>query len=988
MPAPSDTLNAIALARRRDPLAPATVIAPSHVAAIQLRRRLAEIGPFAGVRFETLPRIAELLGAADLARAGRSPLARPIGDYLAAQLAREARSDLGDVRELPGFARVLRQSFARLRRGGFARSETLRASLGSDLLAEVVRLYSEFRRRSESFYDDEDLFEAAAAVVSQRQAFAVEELGSIYVLQPGALSAGADTLLRALRRAAGASRFHTLDDPVTKPQTDFVLAPDPATEAREVVREVLRALESGAGLHEVAVFHGADQSYRALLAQAFAGASIPVSPMPGTPLSETAAGRGVLSLAELPLKQYSRTAIFDCLGLAPLRPFLPSRNGTTVGSQPSAWLKLAREAGITRGIERWYSGVGTLIADRQADLERDDLSDGRRAFSRDELRQAEALDGVIRALVARLEPLRERHAAAAFIEAFRAIVNDYLQPDAPAMGAVLTQIDQLGTIDAVGGTFSLESFVAALRANLDAAYHREGQLGNGVLIGDYRIAAGLSFRHAVLCGAYEGVFPAGAPQEALVEDRFWTELQQAGHPFLEDAALRIRRARESAARAVSAATGRLVWTAPLQAASAGRDHYPSQLMLEAARALDPSVASATQLRRAPASAWLRKPPSPLAAMVQGAALDLTEARLRSAVIARRDTLPIAPDHSLQPALRLLRARHGPGFSEYDGNLGALAGDDLVPRAGVSPTSLEHYAACGMRYFLNSVLRLRPPDEPEDRDTIDPRDRGTLVHDVLDRFFRARLEQDRPAVGEPWHDADRDDLLALLDEGLDDARRRGRTGLDVFADHERRRLRADLLTFLEEDSEFRIENGSRPFALEYRIPETEFAGITMRGYADRIDKTPDGRRAWVIDYKTGRSDYYKDIGSEGDPVMGGTKLQLPVYLTAVEDAEEAQALYWFITSAGGFERKAFANTPANLQRYRDTLGAILAGVRAGSFPAVPGEEDPRPGRSFQNCAYCDFTRLCSVRRDDELQTKSPDAALIPWRAVGRTARGEP
>ena len=78
-----DALRQIARDRKKDPLAPVTVLMPSHVAAIQARRRLAELGDFAGVRFETLPRLAELIGAAELARGGRVPLARPIGDYAA-----------------------------------------------------------------------------------------------------------------------------------------------------------------------------------------------------------------------------------------------------------------------------------------------------------------------------------------------------------------------------------------------------------------------------------------------------------------------------------------------------------------------------------------------------------------------------------------------------------------------------------------------------------------------------------------------------------------------------------------------------------------------------------------------------------------------------------------------------------------------------------------------------------------------------------------
>jgi hypothetical protein len=374
-------------------------------------------------------------------------------------------------------------------------------------------------------------------------------------------------------------------------------------------------------------------------------------------------------------------------------------------------------------------------------------------------------------------------------------------------------------------------------------------------------------------------------------------------------------------------------------------------------------------------------------MVQGRALDVTEARLRAAIIARRDDQPLVPGHALEPALSLLAARRGAAFSEYDGNLSALAGAELVPRGGVSPTSLERYAACGMSYFLYAILRLRPPEEPEDRDTITPLDRGNLVHGVLDSFFRARQAEGRPGVGEDWGQADHAELLRLLEEHLEDARQRGRTGLDVYAGHDARRIRADLLTFLEKDSEFRRETGAQPVALEHYVEQQAF-GLTLRGYADRIDRTPDGRRAWVIDYKTGRSEYYKDIGSETDPVMGGTKLQLPVYLAAVADAAEAQALYWFITSAGGFEQKAFANSPANLERYNQTLAAILAGVRSGSFPAIPGEEDTRPGRSFENCTYCDFTRLCSVRRDDELQSKGQDPDLRIWAEVGRAARGDP
>lgn len=982
MPAVDQALQLIARERQRDPLAPVTVIVPSHAAAIQLRRRLAEHGPFAGVRFETLPRVAELLAAGELAAAGRSPLARPIGDYAAAQVAHEAGAALASVRDLPGFARVLRQTFRRLRRGGLRRGEDAPVQLGTGLLGEVVRLYGRFRRLTAEFYDEEDLLDAAAAVIAGKPPRLVDELGSVCVVPPGALSAGADRLLTALRRAVRS--FTALDETASSPEMRFVLAPDPASEAREVVREVIHALEGGLGVHEVAVFHGADPAYRALLGQAFAVAGIPAVALPGTPLHETPAGRGVLALAGLPSLDYARTATLDFLGLAPLRDRLPVEGGS-VAAVPAAWRRLAREAGVTHGVERWSGGLEALIAEREAALaEPGDLSEGRRLRYEADRTQASDLRAFIEALVRRLEPLRPPQAAASFVEAFKRIVQDYLRPDAEALAEVLAEIEQLGTIDAIGGRFSLEGFAAALRANLEVAFVRERQLGDGVLVADYRIAAGLSFRRAVLCGAYEGVFPAGVEAETLVDDRVWASLR-ALLPFVEDGELRLERSRAAAGRAVAAATEVLTWTAPLQAANAGREHYPSQLMVGAARGRETSLTGASELRRAPERAWLRRPPSPLAALLTGPIVDLAELRLRETLRARQAGRAPRADHPLRPALELLRARRGDGFSEFDGNLAALAGDVLVPRSTVSPTSLESYGVCGFRYFLGSVLRLRPAEEPEDRDTLDPAERGSIVHQTLEAFFRHQQGLERPRPGEAWTEDDRRLLLSMLDERFYAARELGRTGLDVYAEHDRRSLHADLVAFLEHDSAFRLETGAVPRDFELRIPETEVAGLRLAGIVDRVDRTPDGRQAWVIDYKTGRADGFEKVGAAEDPLIGGTKLQLPVYLAAAAGAEKAWALYWFISRRGDFRRVPFDNSPSNRRRFEATLTAVLDGVRSGAFPAVPGEEDEYYG-GFAHCRYCDFDRVCSRRRDDELAAKSGDEALRPWFSVGETARG--
>src|SRR5688572_21997089 len=175
-------LEPIAAARRQDPLAPVTVIVPSHAAGLQLRRRLAELTPFAGVRFEMLARVAEILAAGHLAAADRAPLARPIGDYTAEQVARESRGTLARVGDLPGYARALRQIFRRLRRGGIRRAEEA-GPLDGAQVAEMLRLYDRFREETANFYDDEDLLDQAASLVRSGRAD-IRDLGAIYVVPP------------------------------------------------------------------------------------------------------------------------------------------------------------------------------------------------------------------------------------------------------------------------------------------------------------------------------------------------------------------------------------------------------------------------------------------------------------------------------------------------------------------------------------------------------------------------------------------------------------------------------------------------------------------------------------------------------------------------------------------------------------------------------------------------------------------------------------
>src|SRR5207247_9092593 len=191
---------------------------------------------------------------------------------------------------------------------------------------------------SARFYDEEDLLDEAAAVVRHGR-WRPADVGQVMVVPPSGESAGAAGVLAAFQERA--QEYTELDEPVCDPERRFVLAPDPTSEAREAVREVISALEAGVGIDEIGVFHGSDQAYRRLLREAFAAAQVPAVPLPGIPLLETRAGRAVLGLGLLLQNNFSRTSVMEFFSIAPLPSRLPAED-RQVPALPAAWDRASR----------------------------------------------------------------------------------------------------------------------------------------------------------------------------------------------------------------------------------------------------------------------------------------------------------------------------------------------------------------------------------------------------------------------------------------------------------------------------------------------------------------------------------------------------------------------------------------------------------------------------------------------------------------------
>jgi hypothetical protein len=419
---------------------------------------------------------------------------------------------------------------------------------------------------------------------------------------------------------------------------------------------------------------------------------------------------------------------------------------------------------------------------------------------------------------------------------------------------------------------------------------------------------------------------------------------------------------------------------------------PSRWVLDVASALAGEVWWADDLLDA-RTEWVEQTGS-FAAGVRGLSFPATEQehRLRTLMVAapsRASDLVNTADGVLAAGAAVVAARRGPEFSRFDGNVAGLA----VPSPVTAPTSatrIERWAGCPFAYFVQDVLGVEAVENPEDRLEITPLDRGSLVHDVLERFILeilARGPAGLPEPDQPWSSTDRARMAELGAQVCEEYEARGLTGRPIFWRRERVRILADLQRFLIADDGHRHDHRTRPVAAEMAfglrgadidaVPFTLPDGreLRFRGKADRIDVGDDGR-IHIVDYKTGRADAYSGL-SQDDPDQRGRRLQLAVYGVAArvhrgEPDAEVLAEYWFVSAKGRFKRIGYPVTDDVLERVCATLDKIVSGIEAGVFVSHPTEVSSSP---WVECAACDPDGLgvTELRRAWDRKRSSPELA---------------
>lgn len=1023
-----------------DPLASVTVVVDRGAVGLSARRRLASRpGGIAGVRFLTWPRLAADLAAAWLASTDRPALTPAMElEAVRAVLAGGHRGPLAAVADQPSTVRAVARTCREL--AGVPDASLDALARQSTRSAEVVAVARAVQDRLRRAFGTHELLAAAADAVRRGAPVATGPVVAYLPERPGpgecdlldALSAAvpvsviagstgeaaADVPVRALAARYGTAGADPSDgaggaDPsdgaggTGRARTWVRSAPSADAEVLMALRYLLRRNAEGVPLERMALLHGGAPPYPVLARDLAAAAGLPTHG-PGTrPLSASIAGRVLAGALALGDRDWRRDEVAAWLGCGPLL-----HAGRAV---PSAeWDRLSCEAGVVSGLGQWRDRLAVHAAALRARaelLDRAPDEEGRRLAAACRLDAGHCLE-----LWRFLEGLAGRLAEAprawgTWGEWGRRLLIDLLGdpsrratwplPEIAAFDAVLAVLGTLGSLDWIGGPDPRPGdFRSALLAELDRPAPETTRFGRGVLVGPLTAGMGLDLDVVCVVGVVDGTFLAGAGDDVLVPDR---ERLAAGP------AVPLRGATHAEARraylAVMAGAPERVLSYPRGDQRTGREQRPARPLLDALSAFAPGDdrLHAGDVRHGPPPGVPRESfefVRSFAEAVQdedgdGEPLCVADWELRSLTRWRRARPDLSghflarADPVLSGALSARRARRSRRLTRFDG---MVDGGDVASPLGAGPqsaTGLEAYARCPRSYLFATLLGLAERPVPEDVLQLTPMERGIVVHRILEQLVAGeRGEQ----AGAPTIEATKARMLELAAAAFSELEQQGLTGHPALWAIDRARIVGDLRQFVRDDAAYRAATGAAPVAVEDLFGFGDDPGVEIqlgpgrtvrfRGRVDRVDAVPDGGLR-VIDYKTGR---LARPPGDGDPLAGGTCLQLPVYALAARRRHGATgpvtAGYWYVGAQAA--PAGMALDGAVVDRLTAVVGTAVGGIERGVFPANPGRTDPSTDARTGNCHTCAFDRMCPADRVTAWARKRDDPAVEAYRGMTEPA----
>jgi len=1000
--------DAVHTAKAGVALAPVTVIVPSNFAGLTARRMLGSGIGVANVNFMTPFRFAQLLAVGQLGDA--KPLTKPV---LAAAVRRALAEDPGHfarVRDHQATEQALAGAVGELSNVSAAGRAAIEDHGGH--AASIMRLYRSIRSSLQDFHDEADVARAAAHRGDLSPA--LSSYGHLVWYLPGPVSAPLASFLRAVLAASPSTVIapttgheqadaevrrtmriagvefpeHTVEPTVL---ADHIISvTDADEEVRAVIREVVQLVANGTPLDRIGIFHPVPDPYVRILEQQFAAARIPANGPSRRRLSDSIPGRVLLGALALPGERWRRDRVVALVNGGPLR-----HRGET--ARPAVWDRLSRYAGVVGGLNDWRAKLEVELG--RIDVAHDEASAiGNANVVERLISQRADVDDLatfienLAAGVGRVEAASGwAHRAEAAAQLLHALLGKsheriwWPESEQQSFELVESALERLALLDAIDPEPTMAVFIRALADELSVARGRSGRFGDGVVYGPLASAAGHDLDAVFILGCTEGLCPSPRREDVLLSDK----VRQLANG---DLSLRLGQIDEQhrlfMAAIAAAPVGRRWLFFPRGDLRSSRRSRPSRWLLPTASKLAGKALYATDFEhQSPQGVY--EVASHASALEQATHFTSVDERDLAQVFAYVRNGGEASAHPVselvQAGLQAQTARRSHAFTEFDGNVSAtpMALSDSV----MSASKLETWATCGFRYYLGHVLGLAERDNPERTIELSALDRGSAMHDVLERFILEQVQAGAPKPDEPWSDAQRERAQEIAHDVFREYERRGRTGRRIEWETQKRDLLALIDDFLTADDSYRAATGATPSAVEQVFGMGAEPALTMsldngrtlrfRGKIDRIDDGPLGTKL-VSDYKTGKGAAYKGLDKDVDPTRQGTLLQLGLYAEAVAQkfgSRAAASDYWMVNTEVGFARHGYPWTPSHSARLGQVLTTIADGIESGVFAAVPGEWQSFRS-TYDNCTYCDFDSVCPKARAEHAADKAdaPELAV--------------
>jgi CRISPR/Cas system-associated exonuclease Cas4 (RecB family) len=812
-------------------------------------------------------------------------------------------------------------------------------------------------------------------------------------------------------------------------EVELFSAPGEGRECVEIARRVLREARRGVPFDRIAIALRSPQHYAGLLEHALERAGIPAYFERGTRRPHPA-GRAFLALLRCAADNLSarRFAEYLSLGQVPEAEAagadtFPSSSDEVFGvageraeafagpaseewesdvderralRAPWKWERLLVESRVIATEQRWERRLSGLVHEcelQQQELARTEPGSPRFDHLTRKIEDIRQLAAFSLPLMRTLGSWPAQASWAEWLERFGPLASRVLRrPD--RVLRVLADLSPMGAIGPIGLDEAAEVLawrLASIEAEPPA--RRYGR----VLVTTPTQLRGRSFDVVFVPALAERLFPQKPREDPLLLDDARAMIDSfgatpdVGRTLLGPASLIAQTQRADLEKlqlrlAIGAAESRLYVSFPTVEVGDGRPRVPSLYALEVWRAMTGRVPSADELQQVASRASHATLAWPAPADREDAIdpLEHDLATLRGLVgepdhrARGRAHYMLQLNDCLQRSVRerYMRGKrtwsHWDGIAEMTDRLKPVLDAHRLGARAYSLSALQKYSACPYQFFLSAICRMRPADDLEPLQRMDPLTRGSIFHAVQASFYR-RVKQ----LGALPLAAHRDRALTVLDEAVAEIAAREyeqlAPAIDRIWNDELATLRRDLRLWVYEITDsaagawtpkwfewsFGLNDAGRDE--ESRAEDVVIDGrFRLHGSIDLVEERANGDLR-VTDHKTGK---YR--GKDHMIVDGGAALQPVLYSMALEAATGrpvVEGRLYYATTDGGYRDVQIPLTPPARRIGLEVLEIIDRAVETGFLAPVPREKA---------CSWCDFRPVCGPSAQNRIgRYKSPE-----------------